>query len=95
MAELRLDTAVQNADLVILALLIQFVLLVVFDESVTGTDARRDDLRERVLGFPGRFQALVVLLDGLERVELLLNGRHRGHFRLIAVDVDDDGLDRV
>ena len=66
----------------ILALLVDFVLLVVFYKSVASCDACCDNFWEGVFGLPRRLQSLIVVLDGPQRVELRLDGGHGCTFRL-------------
>ena len=73
---IRRYSAIEHANLVILALLIQLVLLVVFYKSVSSCDTCRNYFWERVLGFTCWLESLVVLLDRLERIVLCLYGRH-------------------
>ena len=64
---IRRYSAVEHANLVILAFTVQFVLLVVFYESVSSCDTCRDNFWEGVFGLSRRLQSLIVVLDRLER----------------------------
>ena len=73
---IRRYSAVEHANLVILAFTINFVLLEVFYESVASCDTCRDNFWEGVLGLTRRLQRLIVILDRLERIVLCCDGRH-------------------
>ena len=64
---IRCYSAIEHANLVILAFTVQFVLLVVFYESVSSCDTCCDNFWEGVFGLSCRLQSLIVVLNRLER----------------------------